>query len=648
MTRSSQPIREHILDFDDDFERTLIRRRNQQKSNPPSLDPVLKEEEIEEQEEATAHVMEEVQDMAADNRTIKELSALSVDNAMPLCIQYPMVAQGKTEAFELKSSLLHHIPKYHGLSMEDPNKHLKEFEVVCSSITPVNVDGSILKMKPFPFSLMDKAKDWLHELAPGTVTSWESMKRAFLEKFFPTSRVLLLKKRISDIQQNQGESFQTYYEHFKNLVASCPQHQIKEEMLIQYFYERLLPIERQMLDASAGGALVHKTPVATKTLIAKQAHNAQQYEGGRQRESPRHQSVNEGHENQAKDMHNYAKEVQNQAREVTELKRQVGHMAEFMGQFSREQGASINVMPYSIYASMNLGELKNDSVIIQLADRSNAYPKRVLKDILVQVNQLIFPADFYILDMEDSAHSTYLPIILGRPFMKTARTKIDVFKGTLTMEFDGEVIDFNISDSMRYPHDDHSCFSIDVIDSLAQEFIDDLSEDALEKTITQGIGLKNEGLALRREDTLEKTITQGIGLKNEGLALRQAYDNNKEHLAVPIQEELVEMVAALKSIPEHIGKSPNLISIPVSTNKLLPSVIQPPSLELKPLPSHLKYVFLGEQETLPVIISSSLMAQEEDKLVRVLREYKTAIGWTLADIKGISPTTYMHRILLEE
>ncbi|KAM1699252.1 hypothetical protein ACFX1Q_030307 [Malus domestica] len=288
-------------------------------------------------------------------------------------------------------------------------------------------------------------------------------------------------------------------------------------------------------------------------------------------------------------------------------------------------GASINVVPYSIYASMNLGELKNDGVIIQLADKSNAYPKGVLDDVLVQVNHLVFPADFYVLEMEDSNHSPQLPILLGRPFMKTARTKIDVFKGTLTVEFDGEVIDFNISDAMRYPHDGHSCFSIDVIDSLAQEFLDDLSEDAL-----------------------EKTLTQSIGLKNEGLAFRHAHDNNKEHLAVPIQEELVEMVVALESNPRHIGKSLNLISIPISTNKLLPSVIQPPFLELKRLPSHLKYVFLGEQETLPVIISSSLTVQKEDKLVKVLREYKTAIGWTLADIKGISPTTCMHRILLEE
>ncbi|KAM2242343.1 hypothetical protein ACFX1S_009315 [Malus domestica] len=100
------------------------------------------------------------------------------------------------------------------------------------------------------------------------------MKSAFLEKLFPTSRVILLRKRISGIQQNQGESFPAYYEHFKTLVASCPQHQMKEELLLQYFYEELLPIERQMLDALAEEALVDKTPVAAKPLIANRTLNA--------------------------------------------------------------------------------------------------------------------------------------------------------------------------------------------------------------------------------------------------------------------------------------------------------------------------------------------------------------------------------------
>ncbi|KAM2028094.1 hypothetical protein ACFX1T_020291 [Malus domestica] len=247
--------------------------------------------------------------------------------------------------------------------------------------------------------------------------------------------------------------------------------------------------------------------------------------------------------------------------------------------------ASINVMPYSIYASMNLGELKHDDVIIQLADRSNAYSKGVLEDVLVQVDHLIFPADFYVLEMDESDHAPSSPILLGRPFMKTARTKIDVFNGTLSMEFDGEVVNFNLSDSIKYPSEDHSCFSIDIIDFLAQGYLEDLNDDALEKVITRGMELKIKGA--------EPMLTHGI---------------HKPLHAVPLIEEFIELVAALVSLPKHDGKSPNFDSIPISTNKLLPSIIQAPILDLKPLPSHLKYIFLGENETLPAIISSSVTA----------------------------------------
>ncbi|KAM2064664.1 hypothetical protein ACFX16_028035 [Malus domestica] len=271
-------------------------------------------------------------------------------------------------------------------------------------------------------------------------------------------------------------------------------------------------------------------------------------------------------------------------------------------------GASINVMPYSIYVSMNLGELKHDGVIIQLANKSNAYPKGMLENVLVQVDHLVFPADFYVLEMDESDHAPSLPILLGRPFMKTARTKIDVYSGTLSMEFDGEVVNFNLSDSIKYPSDDHSCFSIDIIDSLAQGYLEDLNDDALEKVITRGMELTTKGA--------DSSVTHGI----HGLG----------HVVPPS------------------GKSPNFNSIPISTNKLLPSIVQAPILDLKPLPSHLKYIFLGGNETLPAIISSSLTAQEEEKLVRVLKEFKSALGWTLADIKGISPTTCMHHIFLEE
>ena len=71
-------------------------------------------------------------------------------------------------------------------------------------------------------------------------------------------------------------------------------------------------------------------------------------------------------------------------------------------------------------------------------------------------------------------------------------------------------------------------------------------------------------------------------------------------------------------------------------------------MELKALPSHLCYVYLGSNDTLPVIIASDLTVQQEEQLVKVLKEHKKAIGWTIADIKGISPSTCMHKILLED
>ncbi|CAN6560272.1 unnamed protein product [Malus baccata var. baccata] len=703
MTRSSQPIRANILDFDDDFERKLRRARNQQEHHPPNSESDLEENVQEEEEEATAGIFEEV--------------------------------QGKTDEFELKSSLLHHIPKYHGLSMEDPSKHLKEFEVVCSSMTPVNVDGNILKMKVFPFSLMDKAKDWLYELAPGTVTSWESMKRAFLEKFFPTSRIILLRKKISGIQQEEGESFPTYYERFKSLVASCPQHQMKEELLLQYFYEGLLPLERQMLDASVGGALVDKTPMAAKVLIANRALNAQQYEGVGQRGPPRHQvhemaegmkmqgpvvcgvcsiqghvsekcpqlienggweSANAiGFQGQNQSRHDpyehedQAKAMQNQDKRVDQLEKQIGQIAEFVGhnedellQLEEEEskqptakvvpplpqvpkpsnlsnkgknvlnssptnvfplnvpfpsrflqsknkeeekdvletfrkvhvniplldaikqipkyakclkklcttkkrtrekevvhvsenvsailqrklppkckdpgsftipcvigntrfksamldlGASINVMPYSVYASMNL--LKNDGVIIQLADRSNAYPKGVLEDVLVQVNHLVFPADFYVLKMDESDHTPSLPILLGRPFMKTAQTKIDV-------AFGGDMICFKISESIETPNVVRSCCVIDTIEKIG-------TDHSAPNTKVASRTMQDKGIGVEKKDHTATALTV--------LKLAEKTMGKNVYLAA--------------TSSHHIGKPPNPNPIPIKVDRWFPSMVQVP------------------------------------------------------------------------
>ncbi|RDY10528.1 hypothetical protein CR513_04937, partial [Mucuna pruriens] len=133
-------------------------------------------------------------------------------------------------------------------------------------------------------------------------------------------------------------------------------------------------------------------------------------------------------------------------------------------------GASINVMPASTYRSLNFGDLEPTAMTIQLANRSIVQPLGVLEDVLVQVNELIFPADFYVLDMEDETSGKGSTLILGRPFLMTARTKIDVHAGTLSMEFGDTLVQFNIFEAMKHPTEDHSLFGIDIMEELVEEY----------------------------------------------------------------------------------------------------------------------------------------------------------------------------------
>ncbi|KAJ9183018.1 hypothetical protein P3X46_006938 [Hevea brasiliensis] len=207
-----------------------------------------------------------------DARTLKELAAPDL-NQQPLCIQYSTL----NVAFELKSRLIHLLPKFHDLSGEDPHKHLKEFHVVCSNMKPQGVSEDQIKLRAFPFSLKGTTKDWLYYLPSRSINSWNEMKQIFLEKYFPASHAANIRKEICGIRQYDGESLNEYWERFKKLCASCPHHQISEQLLIQYFYEGLLPTDHSMIDATSRGALVDKTSEEARRLIANMAVNSQQF-----------------------------------------------------------------------------------------------------------------------------------------------------------------------------------------------------------------------------------------------------------------------------------------------------------------------------------------------------------------------------------
>ena len=98
------------------------------------------------------------------------------------------------------------------------------------------------------------------------------MKKIFLEKYFPASRVANIRKEICGIRQSHGETLSEYWERFEQLCIQCPHHQIPDQLLIQYFYEGLMPTDR-----GSEGALVDKTPEAARQLISNMTANSKQF-----------------------------------------------------------------------------------------------------------------------------------------------------------------------------------------------------------------------------------------------------------------------------------------------------------------------------------------------------------------------------------
>ena len=132
-----------------------------------------------------------------------------------------------------------------------------------------------------------------------------------------------------------------------------------------------------------------------------------------------------------------------------------------------DSGASINLMPLSVVQRLRLGELTATAIALQMADRSMAEPEGVLEDVLVKVGKFIFPMDFVVMKMEEDIQ---VPLLLGRPFLATGATLIDVQNGELTLRVGNEAVHFNLNKSLtRSDVDEENCMAVDNISPISFE-----------------------------------------------------------------------------------------------------------------------------------------------------------------------------------
>jgi len=280
-----------------------------------------------------------------------------------------------------------------------------------------------------------------------------------------------------------------------------------------------------------------------------------------------------------------------------------------IGRALLDLGASVNLLPYHVYEQLGLGELKATPITLQLADRSVKIPRGVIEDVLVKVDKFLFPVDFIVLDTEPVTNMpSQIPVILGRPFLATSNAVIHCRSGQLELSFGNFKVTMNVFNAGNHPPDLDDVGSVQMIDSLVSDSFSQISSS----------------------DPLEACLA---------------------HFGIDFDDDTTirEVNALLDSVP--------LMDVfsDVANAELLPDVESPPDLpiepqvlDLKPLPPSLKYVFLGPSDSMPAIIAADLDSEQEEKLIDVLKEHKRALGWTISDLKGISPSMCMHRIHLEE
>ena len=173
------------------------------------------------------------------------------------------------EFFEIKPALLNLVMRdqFSGVSSDDAAAHLNNFVELCEMQKYKDVDGDIIKLKVFPFSLRGRAKDWLLSLPKNSIDSWTKCKDAFIGRYYPPAKIISLRSSIMNFKQLDTEHVAQAWEIMKTLVKNCPTHGLTTWMIIQTFYAGLNFSSRNLLDSAAGGTFMSITlGVATKLL----------------------------------------------------------------------------------------------------------------------------------------------------------------------------------------------------------------------------------------------------------------------------------------------------------------------------------------------------------------------------------------------
>jgi hypothetical protein len=159
-----------------------------------------------------------------------------------------------------------------GKASEDANAHLQHFLEICSTFTIRGVTQDVVPLHLFPFSLLEKAKQWFY-LNKEAVSTWEKCCNAFPAKFFLLGKTHALWNKISGFQQLTDETIAEAWERLQDYISTCPHHGLEGWFIIQSFYHGLIRSAQKHMDAASGGFFFALSIEEARKLIEKMASN---------------------------------------------------------------------------------------------------------------------------------------------------------------------------------------------------------------------------------------------------------------------------------------------------------------------------------------------------------------------------------------
>nr|GEV67328.1 reverse transcriptase domain-containing protein [Tanacetum cinerariifolium] len=315
-------------------------------------------------------------------------------------------------------------------------------------------------------------------------------------------------------------------------------------------------------------------------------------------------------------------------------------------------GASINLMPLSIWKKLRLPTLNDTKMVLELADQTISKPTGVAENVFVKVRKFYFPADFIVLDFIADPR---VSLILGRPFLRTAHVVINVYEGEITLRYDEQSLTLKCGDTPISYNNFESLNKVDLIDATFEEY----SQEVLGFSNVVASGNPTpyyEPIVSNSSSSLTPFGESDFFLEE----IKDYLSNDSNPIEIKdfefdMEGDILILEALLNSDPsppllnekDYFPEAHKDLKV-IEPKEDKSSNDEPPEVVLKDLPPHLEYAFLGENNKWPVIIVKDLSVDEKSTLIKVFKSQKQAIAWKLTDIKGIDPEFCSHKILLEE